>query len=533
MSMADVSANVIGKVIEEKARRHQERTFLYFHNEEVSFGLLDRRSNQFGHGLQALGVQKDDKVAVMMQNHPNTLYTWLGAVKLGAVEVPVNTAYRGDLLRHVINNSQSKVLVIDGDLLERLLMIRDQLAGLEHIVCHGTIDKAVAAQLAVLVSSLDEWFEQSAGPIEVDIRPDDPAGIVYTSGTTGLSKGVVGCHHYFLHTARLLARLRDARSDDVIYTFLPLFHVNAKLMAVMAALVADARVVLREHFSASAFWDDVRRYGVTQFNYLGAVMTILAKQEPKPDDADNPVRLALGPGCPPDVMRHLEQRYGFTCLEGFGMSEIGIVIHQDIKDRKIGTCGKVLDDLFEVKLFDDDDLEVAVGEIGEIVVRPKKPYIMMSEYYRMPEKTLEVFRNLWFHTGDYARQDEQGYFYFVDRKKDAIRRRGENISSFEVEKVLNSHSKILEAAVFAVPSELGEDEVKANIVLKPGETLPPEELIKFCNERMAYFAVPRYLEFVAELPKTPTNRVEKYRLRQIGLTANTWDREKAGVKITP
>lgn len=530
--MADVSANIIGKLVEEKGRRHQERTFLYFHDEELSFGLLDRRSNQFGHGLQALGVGKDDKVAVMMQNHPNTLYTWLGSVKLGAVEVPINTAYKGDLLQHVINNSQSKVLVIDADLLERLLMIRDQLAGLEQIVCHGSIDQTVAAALSVPVSSLGTWLDNSVAPIEVDIRPSDPAGIIYTSGTTGLSKGVVGSHNYFLHTARLLARLRHARPDDVIYTFLPLFHVNAKFMAVMAALVADAQVVLRERFSASAFWDDVRKYGVTQFNYLGAVMTILSKQEPKPDDADNPVRIALGPGCPPDVMRHLEERHGFICLEGFGMSEIGIVIHQDIHDRKIGTCGKVLDDLFEVKLFDDDDREVAVDEVGEIVVRPKKPYIMMTEYYRMPGKTLEAYRNLWFHTGDYARQDDEGFFYFVDRKKDAIRRRGENISSFEVEKVLNSHPEILETAVFAVSSELGEDEVKANVVLKPGGTLSPEDLVQFCNERMAYFAVPRYLEFVTELPKTPTNRVQKYRLRQLGITPDTWDREKAGVTVT-
>jgi crotonobetaine/carnitine-CoA ligase len=214
------------------------------------------------------------------------------------------------------------------------------------------------------------------------------------------------------------------------------------------------------------------------------------------------------------------------------MSETGMVMHWTVDDRKIGSCGKVLEDLFEVKLVDDEDMEVAVGEIGEIAVRPKKPYIMMSEYYRMPEKTLESFRNLWFHTGDYARRDEEGYFYFVDRKKDSIRRRGENISSFEVEKVISSHPKVLESAVFAVPSELGEDEVKANVILRPGETLPPEDLIKYCNERMAYFSIPRYLEFVSELPKTPTSRVEKYRLRQAGITENTWDREKVGVKIT-
>ncbi len=213
------------------------------------------------------------------------------------------------------------------------------------------------------------------------------------------------------------------------------------------------------------------------------------------------------------------------------MSEIGLVVHDAIEVRRTGSCGRVLEDLFEVKLFNDDDEEVAVGEIGEIVVRPKKPYIMMTEYYNMPDKTLEAFRNLWFHSGDYAKKDGDGFFYFVDRKKDALRRRGENISSFEVEKVINTHPKVLETAVFAVPSELGEDEVKANVVLKPGEKLSPEDLIAHCNDRMAYFAVPRYLEFVTELPKTPTNRIEKYRLRQIGITATTWDREKVGLKI--
>ena len=339
-------------------------------------------------------------------------------------------------------------------------------------------------------------------------------------------------HNYFLHLARLVVQLREGNSQDVFYTFLPLFHINAQLMTVMTTLIADAQMVLSDRFSASTFWDEMREHKVTQFNYLGAVMTILAKQEQRPDDGDNTIRIAFGAACPPDVMAHLEERYGFVCLEGFGMTEIGLVVHDDIRARRTGSCGRVLDEFFEVQLVDDDDIEVGVGEIGEIVVRPKRPYIMMTEYYNMPDKTLEVCRNLWFHSGDYAKKDEDSYFYFVDRKKDAIRRRGENISSFEVEKVINTHSGVLESAVFAVPSELGEDEVKANVVLKPAEELSPEDLIHYCNERMAYFAVPRYLEFVEELPKTPTNRIEKYRLREMGITANTWDREEAGIKVT-
>jgi crotonobetaine/carnitine-CoA ligase len=529
--MSHIEEDVVGKLIQEKGRIHRDRTFLFFEDEKITYEQLDHISNQFAHGCKDLGIKKDDKVSIMMKNHPNFLYVWFGSSKLGAVEVPINTAYKGDLLKHIINNSDSKLLIIDSSFLERLLIIKDDLPKLERIICHGEADQEILKALPVPISSIEEFFEYPFDPLQVDISPADPAAIIYTSGTTGLSKGVVCPHKYYLHTARLVAQLRDANSEDILYTFLPLFHINAQLMTVLTAQVSDAQVVLSDRFSASTFWDDIKRFGATQFNYLGAVMTILSKQEPKEDDADNPVRIAFGAACPPDVMEHLEKRFGFICLEGFGMSEIGLVIHQDINDRRIGNCGKVLEDYFEVILVDDDDVEVGTGQVGEIVVRPKKPYIMMTEYYKMSDKTLEAFRNLWFHTGDYAKKDEEEFFYFVDRKKDAIRRRGENISSFEVEKVINTHPKILESAVFAVPSELGEDEVKANVVLKPGENLSPEDLTKFCNERMAYFAVPRYLEFVSQLPKTPTNRIEKYKLRQAGITEDTWDREKAGFKL--
>ena len=530
--MSGITENVVGKIIQEKARIHKDRTFLYYKDETLSYEDLDLISNRFANGFKEMGLKKGDKIAIMMINHPIYLHVWFGSSKLGVVEVPINTAYKGDLLRHIIDNSDSRVLIIDSGFLERLLIIKDQLPKLEKVLVHGEVDPEIAKALPVPISSIEDFYKYPPDPVQADIRPADPAAIIYTSGTTGLSKGAVCPHNYYLHVGRLVARLRDAKSTDILYTFLPLFHVNAQLMTTLAAQVSDAQMVLSDKFSASRFWDDIKKYGATQFNYLGAVMTILSKQEPKPDDADNPVRIAFGAACPPDVMEHLEKRFGFICLEGFGMTEIGLAIHDAIDYRKTGSCGRVLHDDWEVKLVDDDDMEVPLGEIGEIIVRPKKPYIMMTEYYNMPEKTLEAYRNLWFHTGDYAKKGEEEFYYFVDRKKDALRRRGENISSFEVEKVINTHAKVLESAVFAVPSELGEDEVKANVVLKPGETLPPEELIHYCDKRMAYFAVPRFLEFVPELPKTPTNRIEKYRLREAGITENTWDREKAGVKVS-
>jgi crotonobetaine/carnitine-CoA ligase len=530
--MSKQSENVLGKVLEEKARIHKDRPFLFFENQTVTLEQLDLVSNQYARGFMNMGIQKGDKIAILMENHPDFLYTWFGAAKAGALEVPINIFYKGNSLNHVLSNSDSKLLVIDSTLMERLQTVPFNQTRLGGIICRGKMDKAVSGAIPLPVTPIDELCKGSSDPVEVHVRPSDPASIMYTSGTTGLSKGVVTPHQCGIHNARLMAKLRQATPQDRFYTFFPLFHANAQTLTILTALVADAQVVLSQRFSATDFWDEIRKYGATQFNYLGAVMPILAMQEPKANDADNPVRIAIGAACPPAIMTQMEKRFGITCLEGFGMSETGMVMHWTMEDRKIGSCGKALHDLFEVMLVDDDDQEVGRGQVGEIVVRPKRPYIMMSEYYGMPEKTLESFRNLWFHTGDYARQDEEGYFYFVDRKKDALRRRGENISSFEVEAVINSHPKVMESAVFAVPSELSEDEIMAAVVLAPKETLAPEDLIRYCNERMAYFAVPRYLEYVPALPKTPTNRVEKYRLREKGVTENTWDREKAGIKLT-
>jgi crotonobetaine/carnitine-CoA ligase len=530
--MKSENTNVVGTLIQERAQSHADRVFLFFEDQKITWGQIDRQSNQFAQGLLDLGIKKGDKIVLMMQNHPDFLYSWFGASKLGAVEVPVNIAYKGDSLSYIINNSDSKILFIDAALADRLVIIKNDLKKLERIVCRGRVDEAIVSSLPVPVISMEQFAKYPADPVRADVSWTDPLGILYTSGTTGLSKGVVLCHNAFIFLARLIAGFRRLGPDDILYTFLPLFHGNAQMLSVMNAVVADSQLVLRDRFKASNFWDEIRQFGATQFNYLGAVMTILSKQPRKEDDADNPVRICIGAACPPDVMEHMEERFKIICLEGYGLTEAGIFMHWTVDDRRRGSCGKIVDKYYEARLMDDEDSEVPVGQTGEIVVRPKAPFIMMSEYYKMPEKTLESFRNLWFHTGDWARKDEDGYFYFMDRKKDALRRRGENISSFEVEKVINSHNAILESAVFAVPSDLGEDEVKANVVLKPGEALTPEDLIKHCNDRMAYFAVPRYLEFVEELPKTPTGRVEKYRLREAGVTPGTWDREKAGITVS-
>lgn len=522
---------VIGELVTERARRLGDRPFLRFKNREFTYGDMERLSNSCAHGFTELGLTKGDKVSIMLPNCPEFLHVWFGAAKIGAVEVPINTAYKGEFLRHIVDQSDSRVLVVDQQYLDRIQLIQDDLKKLERIVVLGDGPADAGAGLRFPVVRYEALAEASEDPVEIDAQPSDPQSIIYTSGTTGVSKGAVGCHKFWIVNAQKMLEYREGTSDDVFYTFLPLYHFNAQVLTTLTALIAEARMVLSDRFSASRFWDEVRECGATQFNYLGAVMPILAKQPERPDDLENPVRVALGAGCPPEVVEQVEQRFGIICMEGFGMTEIGVPIHVRMHDRRPGSCGKPFD-IYQIELVDDQDVEVPVGEPGEIVFRPREPFTMMSEYYKMPEETIEAFRNLWFHSGDLARKDADGYYYFVDRKKDALRRRGENISSFEVERAINTHPAVLESAAVAIRSELAEDEVKICVVLKPGQSLSPEELIACADERMPHFAVPRYVEFMEALPKTPTERTQKYLLKQAGVTPGTWDREAAGVKVT-
>ena len=530
--MEDVSTpRVLGELIDDRAKRNGDKIFLRFKDQKFTYDEIRRYANRCANAFKNLGIAKGDKVSIMLPNCPEFLYVWFGLAKCGAVEVPVNTSYKGEFLRHIVDQSDSRIFVIAYEFLDRLKLIQDALKKVEKVVVLGDIQKQEAARFKIPIMRFEEFFNSSENPVDVVVYPWDPLSIIYTSGTTGLSKGALGPHKFWVVCAEKMLECREGGREDIFYTFMPLYHFNAQCLTTVTTLVAEAQMVLADRFSASRFWDDVRHYGATQFNYLGGVIPILAKQPPKPDDLDNPVRIALGAGCPQTVMEEVEKRFGIKCLEGFGMTEIGIPVHVRVNDRRLGSCGKPLD-IYEIKLFDDQDNEVPAGEAGEIVFRPREPFVMMLGYYNMPDKTAESFRNLWFHTGDLAKRDEDGYFYFVDRKKDALRRRGENISSFEVERAVNSHPSVLESAAVAVPSEVGEDEVKICLVLRPGVTLTPEELIRHCNDRMPYFAVPRYVEFMESLPKTPTERVEKYKLKQAGITANTWDREKAGIQLT-
>jgi crotonobetaine/carnitine-CoA ligase len=521
---------VLPELIEDRAKRNGDRVFLRFKDQSFTYNDMNRYANRCANAFINQGVTKGDKISIMLPNCPEYIHLWFGSAKMGAVEVPINTSYKGEFLRHIVDQSDSKILVIAKEFLDRVKLIEDVLPKVKKVVVLGGLQEEEAAGYKIPLISFEEFFNVPETPVDVKIYPSDPQNIIYTSGTTGLSKGALGPHKFWITVAEQLLPLREGGKDDIFYTFLPLYHMNGQCLTTITAMLAEGQMVLSDKFSASRFWEEIRKCGATQFNYLGAVIPILAKQPEKPDDLDNPVKIAFGAGCPQNVMDYFEKRFGLKCMEGFGMTEIGIPVHTTLYDRRPGSCGQPLP-IYEVKLFDDNDDEVPPDEPGEIVFRPKEPFTMMIEYYNMPDKTLESCRNLWFHSGDLAKRDADGYLYFIDRKKDSLRRRGENISSFEVERAINTHPKVLESAAVAVKAEMPEDEVKICVVLKPGETLTPEELIEYANERMPYFAVPRFVEFMESLPKTPTERVQKYLLKQAGVTANTWDREKSGIEV--
>lgn len=537
---------VMHKLLDRQAVKYGGRTYLYYGDQEFSFEEVNDAANRVASGLQKLGITKGDKVAVVMDNSPEVIFLVFGLSKLGAIEVPINTAHKGEMMTYMLEHSDSRMLVMHNHYIDRLRPVLANIPKIQSVVVLEGANSnqalsgsdASAAMVVNQIGALGKQVLEWSGLIDndgrcqpIDVIWSDPLLILYTSGTTGLSKGVVLAHNFlFSVVERFCDGTVDVGEEDCIYNFLPLFHVHAWHAGINLALFSGARVVLAEKFSASMFWNEIKRYNCTYAPSVGSVTPILFKAEPRPDDAENPLRVLLGAPTPKEIFEAFEQRFGVRLVEFYGSTEIGALSMNQLGNRKVGSCGRVHPD-FMAKIVDDADVEVGVNTPGEILIRPLKPYAMMLEYYKMPEKTVEAWSDMWFHTGDNGYFDEDGYLFFADRKKDALRRRGENISSFELEKVINSHPAVLESAVFGVKSELGEEEVMTCMTLAPGQNLSPEDFIVFCEQQMAYFMVPRYVRFVDDLPKTPSLRVEKYKLRDEGITPDTWDREKSGFKL--
>ncbi|MGD9713875.1 MAG: AMP-binding protein [Thermomicrobiales bacterium] len=519
--LADLRELTVHGLLRQRAAERPDDVFLHFEDQSFSYSDLLRASERLASGLQKLGVMRGDKVAIMMGNRPEFLLSWFALSMLGAVEVPINTAHRGDLLRYMLDQADCAVLITEAQFSGRLVDVVAGLKALGHIIVlddGGSLDapqNLVAWDDVASSQALENWEE---------ITPSDPVAVMFTSGTTGPSKGAVLPQKYVLIQGAIIAGASGYDTDDCLYNALPLFHGNAQFLSTVPALISGARMVLARRFSASAFWGDIAQHRCTAFNYIGGILPILWSAPPAATDPDNSLRLMMGAGAPAHLFEAFERRFGVRLVEGYGMSEVGVPLSNTIDLRRPGSCGRELAE-YEVRLVDDEGVEVDADMPGELLVRPRLFDSMMCEYYRMPEKTVEAWQGLWFHTGDYLKRDADGYFYFLDRKKDALRRRGENISSFEVERSVNEHPAVRESAAVAVASDLGEDEVMICVVPRDGQQIDPLDLLRHCAGRMARFMVPRYVRVLDTLPKTPTERVQKFELRAEGVTVDTYDRE--------
>lgn len=514
---------VLRPMLERHAAAQPEKVFARFADgSEWTYAHTLEIVRRTAAGLQRLGVRKGDNVHVWLPNGPDIIRVWFALNYIGAVYVPINVAYRGGILEHAIRLSGARLMVIHAALTERLLEIdRSSLTDIVELSGQGPAVPGLNRHPATAL----EAQEAELLPLQAEIMPWDPQSIIYTSGTTGPSKGVVSS---YLHAYSGATSWGFLGAEDRLLVALPLFHVGGTGLVVVA-LAYGGSIAVIDAFQVDAFWDVVDHNQVTFTVLLGAMATLIAKREPSPDDRKHALRSCLMVPLLEDAPS-FAQRFDVDVYTVFNMTEISCPIISDLNPGPLGTCGKVRDGV-EVRIVDENDCEVAPGEIGELIVRTDRPWAMNSGYYGNPEASAQAWRNGWFHTGDAFRVDPEGNYFFVDRMKDAIRRRGENISSFEVETEVSSHPAVLECAAVAVPSELGEDEVLVIIVPRPGADLDPAQLVEYLVPRMAHFMVPRYIRVIAELPKTPTQKVQKHLLRGEGVTADTWDREKAGIVL--
>jgi len=507
-----------------QAERHGGKLLVSAGGASWSFAQARDAASRFATTLREAGIRPGDRVALICSNRIEFLQVFLGCAWCGAVAVPINTASRGHQLQHILSNCGARLMIIEDGFRANLDQIDVASLPLETI---WTIDAEAPVRIGRLTSAPLPAPGLPDAPAL--LRPGDMLTILYTSGTTGPSKGVCCPHAQYYWWALNTAELLELGEDDVLCTTLPLFHTNA-LNTFFQALLTGIPVTFEPRFSASDFFAALRRSNATVTYVLGAMVPILLSRPQRAEESAHRARRALAPGVPARFHAAFTERTGIRLIDGWGSTETNFVLGTTVDRQRPGLMGPVHRG-FSARVVDEDDNDVPDGTPGELVVRADEPFAFSTGYFAAPDKTVEAWRNLWFHTGDRVVREADGYFRFIDRIKDAIRRRGENISSFEVEQVLLSHPAVAMAAAFPVRSALGEDEVMAAVVLHPGQTLSHLELIMFCEPRLPYFAVPRYLEFVSDLPTTENGKVQKYKLTERGVTDATWDREAAGYQV--
>jgi len=533
MDYRHMGGGTIGGLLRARAAVNPGARLLVTRDASYTYAEMDRLADRVGRAFLSLGCRKGDAVSIMVRNRPEYLMAWFGAARSGLVQVPVNPDYKGEFLAYQMEHCEAAVMIVDASTLPQLLTAKEAFRTVRALVFTSEAAPDGVAGLGVpTVLGWGEFVALGEGEAALpDVSPGDVATIMYTSGTTGRSKGVVTPHLHNLTQGYEAAQALRIGSRDVLYTCLPMFHGNAQWATVLNALQAGAAVALGERFSASRFWDEVRHFEATEFNAIGSMLYMLDSQPASPGDRDHRVKTVFAVPIPPEIFFRFEQRFGVHLIEGYGQTETKNVAYNPYDARRPGSFGKPTPTSILTVLGPRNE-ELPPGQLGEIAYRPKLPNILCRGYFKNPEATLGATTDLWWHTGDLGYRDEDGYFYFADRAKDAIRRRGENISSFEVERVLLLHPAVLDVAAVAVASDVIEDEVMAVIVPKPGRSADPAELFEYCDARMPYFAVPRYFRFVADLPRTPNDKIRKVELRAAGVTADAWDSQAAGLKPT-
>lgn len=509
----------IPRMLERKAATFGDKPLFRCLHESWSFAEAPSVAACMAGALSAAGITAGDRVAILSPNRPEVMRLLLGCGWLGAISVPVNVAVKTRQLRFYLENSGARLLVADSGLLSELKP--GALAGLP-VECVWALDDVPIPDLGVPVMP----FAAEADPILArPTRPGDAFAILYTSGTTGAPKGVICPHAQFYWWGVYTSRFLEIGRDDVLATTLPLFHTNA-INCFFQALLTGARQIVLPKFSASGFWRGMAESGATVGYLLGAMVPILLAQPPSEVERQHRMRVALGPGVPAAMHEVLAARTAVRLVDGFGSTETNFVIGGTAAERVPGRMGRLAVGMHAV-VAGEDDSPVADGEPGELLLRSDEPFAFATGYFGLPDKTAEAWRNLWFHTGDRVIRHPDGTFSFLDRLKDVIRRRGENISSFEVEQVIAALPEVETVAVYPVPSDLAEDEVMAALVPRPGARVSAKAVLDHCERELPRHAVPRYLVFLDDLPRTENGKVRKFVLREIGVTPATVDRTRS------
>jgi len=506
-----MNQSVMSHLLDEHASRNGGKVFVRDRQSQATYREMAEGSDRVANHLHgAIGVKPGDKVAVLLANSVDFLYVQFGVAKAGAVMVPVNTLATADLLAHFLNNSDASVVILEKELLPLVASVRARTPKVKALVIRGE-------------QSFADMLGAPAVAPAVELNWYDPVDIFYTSGTTGVSKGVVLSHQHHYVFGQTIAKSARLGSDDVMYICLPLYHGMGSYMSIMPMLIHGGSIALASGFSASRWLDDIRHFGATVTWGVYSIAPILMKQTPRPNDRENPLRVYLFTGMAPTMGSAFEERFGVRIVDHYGATESAHLAYSAWDERRSGAVGPVNSEHYEVAVVDEHDNPLPPGEVGECVSRCRLPYTQMTEYYKMPEATLEAFRNRWLHSGDLVRIDADGWLYFVGRGKDMIRRRGENISCFELESLLQACEDVQECAAVPVPSELGEDEVKVVVSPRDGRALTHDAVMTYCRENLPKFMLPRYIEIVPEVPKLGNQKIDKVALKQAGINTGTWD----------